>query len=594
MELRRGQSMKTKSFYQTYKLILKIAGEKSHKLKKTYLAFILSSAFTGICYVMFFPLLTLFFNDNFEPKQALWYLLVILILTLISIALKWYAFGFSYHDDFTKILHNLRLKLGDRLKTMPLQTLSRYKTGELNNTLAQKVDDSVMTMGVVAGMFFDASVMPLSVIVGFFFIDYRFGLLTLLAFPFLIPLYNYSRKGSKIGKQKSLQAHSELEANTLEYLQGLAVLRSLNQVGKNSKKLNASIDNVQNIQHSNANKATLPNTLLSTLLELIFLASFALASFYVLDGSYTIPYTLSMLIILNRLNEPVGLFIALTNIIDVAQEAFVKIEELLDKNNLPVLGNKTIKSHDISFENVDFSYEEGNQKALQNINFHIKQNSLTAIVGKSGSGKSTIIKLIMRYADPQKGSVKIGGVDVRYVSQSELMKHISVVFQDVYLFDDTILNNIRMGNPKASDKEVKIAAKKAHCEDFISRLEKGYETKIGEIGSSLSGGERQRLSIARAILKNAPIIILDEPTSALDTGSEVAVQKALDELTKSKTIIVIAHRLSTISHADNILVVEDGCIIENGKHKDLLGKNGRYAKMNEAQSRIKKWSVKDD
>ncbi len=233
-------------------------------------------------------------------------------------------------------------------------------------------------------------------------------------------------------------------------------------------------------------------------------------------------------------------------------------------------------------------------KVLENINLHIPEKSLTAIVGKSGSGKTTLTKLILRYADPQHGVVKIGGVDVRELEQGELMKHVSVVFQDVYLFDDTILNNIRMGNPQASDNEVKEAAEKAHCDEFIERFEHGYETRVGEIGGSLSGGERQRISIARAILKDAPIVILDEPTSALDTESEVAVQKALDELIQSKTVIVIAHRLSTISHADSIVVVEDGSVVQHGTHQDLIARDGRYKNMFAAQQRIKKWNIGND
>ncbi len=174
------------------------------------------------------------------------------------------------------------------------------------------------------------------------------------------------------------------------------------------------------------------------------------------------------------------------------------------------------------------------------------------------------------------------------------MKHVSVVFQDVYLFDDTILNNIRMGNPQADDEEVKEAADKANCHEFIERFEKGYDTRVGDIGGSLSGGERQRISIARAILKDAPIVILDEPTSALDTESEVAVQKALDELIQSKTVIVIAHRLSTISHADSIVVVENGGIVQHGTHQELIAQDGRYTKMFAAQQRIKKWNIAHD
>jgi ATP-binding cassette, subfamily B, bacterial IrtB/YbtQ len=216
---------------------------------------------------------------------------------------------------------------------------------------------------------------------------------------------------------------------------------------------------------------------------------------------------------------------------------------------------------------------------------------MTAIVGHSGHGKTTLTRLIMRYADTQKGDIKIGGVNIKNMEPDELMSHISVVFQDVYLFDDTILNNIKMANTNATDKEVEEAANAACCHEFISRLPDGYHTRIGDIGGSLSGGERQRVSIARAILKNAPIVMLDEPTAALDTESEVAVQKAIDKLVKDRTVIVIAHRLSTIAGADNILVIHDGQIAESGTHDALIKKEGRYYNMWSAQQRTKAWQL---
>lgn len=229
--------------------------------------------------------------------------------------------------------------------------------------------------------------------------------------------------------------------------------------------------------------------------------------------------------------------------------------------------------------------------ALKGINLAIPERSLVAIVGASGSGKSTLAKMLLRYGDPQNGSVKIGGIDLRAISQEELMSRFSVVFQDVYLFDDTILENIRLGKKGASDEEVRLAAKRAFCHEFIERLPEGYLTKVGDIGNSLSGGERQRLSIARAMLKDSPIVILDEPTAALDTESEVAVQRAIDSLIENKTVIVIAHRLSTIIGADQILVMEEGSIVESGTHAELIARQGRYHGLWEAQKRLKVWNL---
>jgi ATP-binding cassette subfamily B protein len=300
----------------------------------------------------------------------------------------------------------------------------------------------------------------------------------------------------------------------------------------------------------------------------------------------------SLLIIVARISEPISNFLAITGSIDIMSVAFTKIKEVLGVSKLEVeTPTKLPTAFDIQFNDVCFSYQQNHHQALNQLSFSIKNHSLTAIVGNSGCGKTTLTKMIMRYADPQKGDIKIGGVTIKNMTQSELMSHISVVFQDVYLFDDTILNNIRMGNPYASDKEVKEASKAAHCHEFIQRLPKGYETKVGDIGGSLSGGEKQRVSIARAILKDAPIVILDEPTSALDTQSEIVVQKALDALIKNKTVIVIAHRLSTICHADNILVLDQGKLKEQGTHQELLHQQGKYYEMYQAQQRIKQWNI---
>jgi ATP-binding cassette subfamily B protein len=249
------------------------------------------------------------------------------------------------------------------------------------------------------------------------------------------------------------------------------------------------------------------------------------------------------------------------------------------------------KSFEIRFDNVEFTYHGQKEKILKNCTLKIPGQAMTAIVGSSGSGKTTITRLMMRYADPQAGTIIIGGIDIRRMSQEELLKCFAVVFQDVYLFDESIIENIRMAKSDATDEQVIQAAKAACCHEFITCLPDGYHTTVGDIGASLSGGERQRISIARAILKDAPIVILDEPTAALDTESEVAVQTAIDTLVRDKTVIVIAHRLSTIAGADQILVIDDGKLIEKGAHASLLEKQGKYHTLWQAQLSSKRWHM---
>lgn len=248
------------------------------------------------------------------------------------------------------------------------------------------------------------------------------------------------------------------------------------------------------------------------------------------------------------------------------------------------------KNYDIEFKNVDFEYIEGKQ-VLKNISFLAKENQRTALVGESGSGKSTVLNLITRFWDAGSGEITIGGLDVKKLYVDELLRHISMVFQDVYLLQDTIYENIRMGNENVSKEDVVNAAKLANCHDFIMKLPEGYDTVIQEGGESLSGGEKQRISIARAILKDAPIVLLDEATASLDADNEYEIQNAIKKITKDKTVLVIAHRLNTIKDSDQILVFEDGNIIEGGSHDELIVKGGKYSGMYKSMCEAKEWQI---
>jgi ATP-binding cassette, subfamily B, bacterial IrtB/YbtQ len=306
-----------------------------------------------------------------------------------------------------------------------------------------------------------------------------------------------------------------------------------------------------------------------------------------------------LLAIALRFSEPLSVFASFAGIFDIVEVALERIDSLLKVQPLPVPKiPATLDRYDVTFDHVTFRYTGQPTPVLNNISCHLPERSFTALVGPSGSGKTTLTRLVSRYADVQSGSIQIGGIDIRNLEPAELMRNISVVFQDVYLFDDSVLNNIRLAKPNASDAEVEAAAQAANCHVFITRLPQGYHTPIGEIGGALSGGERQRISIARAILKDAPIVILDEPTSALDTESELMVQKAIDQLVQNKTVIVIAHRLSTIVAADQILVLEQGQIVEQGTHQTLLapgmpeqGIKGRYASLWAAQQATRHWRI---
>ncbi|RBQ32530.1 ABC transporter ATP-binding protein/permease [Arcobacter sp. FW59] len=583
---------KLSSFWDSYKITLEIAQDKKYLIKQSYFYFIMSYVFQGLAFAFFYPLLNTIFVDEFNLNNTIFWFSLIVILSIFSFIFKWKASDFNYSGDLVETTHNLRVKLGEKIKTMPLKKLYSYRTGELNSILANDVDSSVLHMGIIAGMFFEVAVVPVVIIIATFFIDPILAIVLIFAIPLAYPIYKWKRNGTKWEKIEVSKANATLEADTIEYIQGLPVLRAINQIGSNAKQLQKSISTVREIQKKGLFGSSIPMVVMNTLIEFLFLTILAIGTLFIFKGELTIATLLALLIILARLSEPLANFLAVTSMLDVMEAGFTNIKKLLDIKEFEVI--KPIqkpKNFDITFNDVSFNYDSNNQKVLKDISINIKENSLTAIVGPSGSGKTTITKLIMRYADPSNGTIKIGNIDIRAMEQQSLMSYISVVFQDVYLFDDTILNNIRMGKPSATDEEVFAASKAAYAHEFVSRLPKGYDTKVGEIGGSLSGGERQRISIARAILKDSPIVILDEPTSALDTQSEVAVQSALDELIKNKTVIVIAHRLTTISHANNILVIENGELKEQGNHQQLVDLKGKYYSMFEAQQRVKEWNI---
>ncbi|MGB7401281.1 MAG: ABC transporter ATP-binding protein [Arcobacter sp.] len=580
------------SIFTIYKLTLELAGNKENEFKKSLIFFALAFVGQGLAFSMFYPLLMAMFAETFILSDALLYLGLMGLFSVVSFCAKWKGHDFDYTGNIVDISHDIRTKLGVALRKMPLEKLSKYKTGELNSIFSSNVDESVLHMGMIASMFLEIVIVPITIVIFTFFIDYRLALLILIILPFSIPLYNWKRKGTNTEKIEFNKANAILEADFIEYIQGLSVLKSVNKVGINAQNLHESISYVNEVQKKGLYKGQIPFVLMGVLIEITLLILVFVGGYFVLNNTLSLVTLAAAVIIVSRLSEPLSMFLGVISVFDTMDSAFNRIKAIFAIKPLAIeKSNEESKTFDISFDNVSFTYENQQTKALNKVSFYMPSKSMTAIVGHSGCGKTTLSKMIMRYADPQKGSIKIGGVDIKNMNSKNLMKNISVVFQDVYLFDDTIMNNIRMAKPDATDKEVEVAAQSAFCHEFISRLPAGYDTTIGDIGGSLSGGERQRISIARAILKNAPIVILDEPTAALDTQSEVAVQKAIDKLLEDKTVIVIAHRLSTISSADNILVLDNGEVIEMGTHNELVNNKDKYFDMWSAQQRVKEWSL---
>ncbi len=577
---------------ETYRQAQEISGDQAPAYRRSVRFFILSFFAQGITFVCFLPLMKALFSQPADTDRAWMWLGIMAVFGLIDVTARWFAHDFDYTGNIVDVTHSLRMKLGTKLRRMALEKLYKYRTGDLNSVFSANVDESVLHVGVVGSLLIQIIVVPSLVIIAALLTDWRLGLAMMFIMPLGIPLYKWRRRLSQEEKEEVVLAHADVESDIIEYAQGLPVLRAVNQTGTKSVRLQKSVKHLRKAQADGLMKGSLPALFITSLVEVGLLSVLILGGFFVQSGSLHIYVLAGLLIAVARFAEPISLYVNVTNVFDTVQSAFTRIKGLLEAKELEVIqSGGTPEGYDIEFSDVSFTYEGEKQPAVENISFKIPYSSLTAIVGPSGSGKTTITKLLMRYSDPQSGIVRLGGADIRSLGQAELMKYISVVFQDVYLFDDTVINNIRMGRPDASDEEVRAAADSAYCHEFISRLPEGYYTRTGDIGGSLSGGERQRISIARAILKDSPIVILDEPTAALDTESEEAVQKAVDVLVKNRTVIVIAHRLSTVKGADNIMVIDNGKLVEQGTHDSLMEKQGRYAGMWEAQQRAKNWNL---
>lgn len=558
------------------RMLLRVAGEQAPMLRQALVLGLITAALRAVAFVLFIPLFQAVASHDW---QGMWTMLIAMsVLLVLSSVTNWFSLDYDYKGHAAKAGDHLRRQLGKQLRRVPLQTLYHQRTGELNASVASSVDDVINYSTMVALMLINAIVTPMIVALGVFFWDWRLGLALLLLFPSVLPIYLWVRPKMNHGKAEATAASATLNAETIEFTQGLPVLKSANCVDSKALRFNAAADAVEQVQIVAMRSMAPANILLGSIIEIGMMLLVGLGLWLLSSGDIGLMVLAGLMVAVVRFGEPLSIFISMMSIFELVSVGYQRLDDLLAVKPLPQVQPAELPTQfNVDFKNLNFRYENSDKNALSNILLNIPAQALTALVGSSGCGKTTLVRMLMRYADPQAGTISIGGIDIKQIEPEALNRLIAVVFQEVYLFDDSILANVRMGRADASDTEVIAACQAAHCHDFIERLPDGYQTRVGDVGGNLSGGEKQRISIARALLKDAPIVILDEPTAALDTQSELAVQQAIDALVRDKTVIVIAHRLSTIVAAKQIVVMDEGSIIEVGEHQELIEKDGRYA-----------------
>ena len=541
----------------------------------------------GILYLLMYGLMGTLTDGAPLPGPALFLGLVIafVILSFVTHLQQYHAtYGLVYNE-----VKSTRLSLAERLRKLPLGYFGKRDLADLTETLMGDVNRMEHVWSHVLGYLYGAYISTAIIAVCLLVYDWRLTIACLWGVPVAFGLLFGTRKISARASERTKQAAVRVSDGIQEALENVREIRATNQEARYLAGLNQKIDDHEKVTIQGELGTGIFVNAASVIMRLGVATTILAGASLILSGQIDFMLLFLFLLVITRVYAPFDQSLALIAELFVSQVSADRMNEIYDTPTAEGAEVFEPKGHDIVFDHVGFAYDK--KKVLDGVSFTAREGEVTALVGPSGSGKSTCARLAARLWDVTEGTIRVGGVDISTVDPEALLTDYSMVFQDVVLFDDTVMENIRLGKRGATDQEVRAAAEAANCGEFIRRLPQGYDTPIGENGAKLSGGERQRISIARALLKNAPIVLLDEATASLDVENETKVQGALSRLLVGKTVLVIAHRMRTVAGADHIVVLENGHVAEQGTPAELMQKGGLYRHMVELQSQSAQWKL---
>ena len=513
-------------------------------------------------------------------------------LTVLFVVLSFVTHLQQYQATYGLVYNEVkgtRLSLAERLRKLPLGYFGKRDLADLTETIMGDVNRMEHVWSHVLGYLRGAYISTAIIAVCLLVYDWRLTIACLWGVPVAFALLFGARKLTARASERTKAAALRVSDGTQEALENVREIRAANQEARYLEGLNQKIDEHETVTIRGELGTGIFVNAASVIMRLGVATTILVGADLILSGQIDFILLFLFLLVITRVYAPFDQSLALIAEMFVSQVSADRINEIYDTPAARGADTFQPQGHDIVFEHVGFAYDK--KKVLDGVSFTAKEGEVTALVGPSGSGKSTCARLAARLWEISEGTIQVGGVDISTVDPEVLLTDYSMVFQDVVLFDDTVMENIRLGRRGATDEEVRAAAEAANCDEFVRRLPKGYDTPIGENGARLSGGERQRISIARALLKNAPIVLLDEATASLDVENETKVQEALSRLLRSKTVLVIAHRMRTVAGADHIVVLENGRVAEEGTPAELMGRGGLYRRMVELQSESAQWQL---